>query len=54
MNPVVIIVAVLLILGITPFFILLWGAGKDLRETRQQSKKNEEEIHKMIYGNKED
>ena len=47
-----IIIAVLLLLGIVPFFLLLGSTVEDLCETQRQIRKNEEDLHKMIYGNK--
>lgn len=50
MNPLVMIIAMVLVLGIIPFFILLGIACKDLQETRQKMKQNEEEIRVLVFG----
>ena len=44
------IIAMLLVLGIIPMFIIFGFSCSDLSETRKKIKQNEEEIHKMIYG----
>lgn len=49
----VIVLAVFIILGLMPLFILLAVALKDLRETRKKIKQNEKEIQEIIYKNKE-